>query len=593
MIEQAPLFVSDRIRRLGPLALLAGVALTGIEAMAYLKHDAWSLIASRVWVVHGTACLVFTVVAVAGVLREDLRTKNLVVPLAIAWIAFLTFWRVGSFTNAQVNHEATQQVAEALRGAAQPDLRYTSSAFLGYPVRQYLLAAVPSMLMGRGLASLRLGYGAPFFLGVLVFYAGLRRHFRREDPRGFASGLSILLLTLFPYLVEYLRRFEQTILPVSFTLQTLGWLLLVLEGAHLSGLFGLVWAGSLLGTSYTPSLASWLLLCGVLIVLIVRAGQIGGATASVFWLAPTIPIVGFGLLSFVTREDLFKPGQDTIGIESGFEKLSEGFRVFFLGEPRSFVDPLLLLPVVVYLAMALVGRFGRLQFVLSWWAIGVVGVAVCLKGYAAPPPPFAIHRAIVVRPVLIFGLLRTALGRGTRWTGLLTLRASVLSAAVIGAFSLSDLFAVRESYRPRLVEHVLADLVQVAHERGAPLESISRVGIVSASPDLENAHDYLVYFCPNAVERRTWADVVSFSTDPGFDLAYLDQGHYDFAALGAGWVVQPLRFRLEDQRQVEVLRAFRDHRHRAGLVGIGNSGVGGPHANSRGGSTSASVPRRW
>ncbi len=561
MIDAPDLLASDRIRRLGPRVLAIAILLTGMEAMAYLHHSVWSLVASRVWVVHGATCLVLALVAVAGVLREDVRRRNVVIPFAFAWVAFLTFSGVGSFTKMQVNHEATQQVAEALRDASEPDFGYTKSAFLGYPVRQYLLAAAPSMLVGRGLAPLRLGYGVPFFLGVLVFYAGFRRHFRREDPRGFASGLAVLLLTLFPYVLEFLRHFEQSILPLSFTLQALGWLLLLLDGAYLSGLLGLVWTGSLLGTSYTPSLAPWLLLCGVLVALAGVAGEKGARRAVAFWLAAAIPIGGFGLLSFLTRGDLFKSGEGAGGLGAAVGKLSEGFRIFFFGEPRPFVDPLFLLPVVAYLVMALLGRLGRLHFVLSWWVIGVVGFAVFLKGYAAPPPPFAIHRAIVALPVLIFGLVSAALGSGTRWFALLTPRVSVMSAAIICTFSISSFLALPVYVGPRPIEYVLADLVRTARASGEPLENVSSVGIVSTAPDLDNARDYLVYFCPNAVEERTWVGVAGLKTESGFNVAYLDRGPYELAALGAGWTVQPLRFEFADHRQVEMLRCLKDRRH--------------------------------
>jgi hypothetical protein len=97
--------------------------------------------------------------------------------LVLAGLSYLIFAGTGGVEHVNLNGEAAQQVAGGLNLSASPDLGYTEVGFVGYPGRQYVVAAVPSMLLGRGIWPLRLGYAIPVWAGMLVCYCGLRALF--------------------------------------------------------------------------------------------------------------------------------------------------------------------------------------------------------------------------------------------------------------------------------------------------------------------------------------------------------------------------------------------------------------------------------
>lgn len=69
------------------------------------------------------------------------------------------------------------------------------------------------------------------------------------------------------------------------------------------------------------------------------------------------------------------------------------------------MSPLIFLVVSLYLITSLSSRNGFKHLINSIWCITVVGISTLMKGYASPPPDLAIHRALVIIPPLIVGIL--------------------------------------------------------------------------------------------------------------------------------------------------------------------------------------------
>ena len=54
------------------------------------------------------------------------------------------------------------------------DWNYTGTAFLGYPNRQYLIAALPAVFLGRSITALHLGFAYPFLIGLVMLFAEIK-----------------------------------------------------------------------------------------------------------------------------------------------------------------------------------------------------------------------------------------------------------------------------------------------------------------------------------------------------------------------------------------------------------------------------------
>ena len=520
-----------------PWWLVAGAtAVSLLEIGAYLVGGWVGWFAARVWVagsvVFGLAC----VVVVVRVLVRDLRTLRLASLALIAVTAFVAFWHIGSADHLKVNHEATQEIGAGMDALALPDLGYTGTGFIGYPVRQYLLAAGPTVLLGRSLTALRLGFALPFFWGVLVCWAGLRVALGRIPQASSLATLTVLAFFTFPFLPEFARMYEQNTIPFSLTALATGWFLLAEEEPRPLRLMALAWVGCMLGTSYTPSLATLGLLAVVIIgkaVTALRDRHVGTAIA---WATVLVPPLVFTAMTVTNREDLRFDHVGGANLDGVFSALQKAFALVFLGEPRFFVSPLLLLPIAVYLLVALFFGAGLRHAVTAWWVVATVAIAVTVRGYATPPPAYAIHRALIIIPPLMVGMLAWLLSVGGM--GRLWIPGRVLTAigAIFLAATVFNVRAAEQRSPPGLRDRLVSDLASQTEHLGMREESRPTVVVLTARAEADNLPDYLMYFLPGARFLRNASDLTG--EQPGPIIIYADLGRWPDALNRAGVLPQ-------------------------------------------------------
>jgi hypothetical protein len=382
---------------------LSGISLILIEFLSYHYGAPWVFIASRLWVISGFFYLCYSANFVFDAFKKDFLKSwlNFIFTLVLwSGISWLCFRWVNSLDKVEINGEATQQVGGALRALNRPDWAYTLTGFIGYPMRQYLITAIPTLLNGIDVTNLRLGFALPFVTGLLVFYAGLRSAFTSKMKMPSAIGLVVLALMSFPFVGEYYLTFEQAILPLSFCLHATGWFLLLLTTPRLSTFFCLSWIGALLGTSYTPALAAWILLLGALSIYLLHIYHNKSLQTLLLGGASLIVILGFGLFSFYTRMDLFR-SQDVkdLSIRPDYViSLKQGLSMIVWDPYKPFIPPLLLLPVAVFLLGVFFSQKKLLLIPIIVWSVGVALAALTLNGYVPRPAHVDLHRALVVLP---------------------------------------------------------------------------------------------------------------------------------------------------------------------------------------------------
>jgi len=508
-----------------------------LEVAAYVVGGWVAWLAARVWVassvVFGLACLA----VVARVLVQDLRKLRLTSLALVAVTAFVAFWGVGNVEHLIVNGEAAQEVAVGMEGLASPDLGYTGTGFLGYPMRQYLLAAGPTVVLGRSLTALRLGYALFFFWGVLVCWAGLRVGLGRTPQASSIAALTVFAFFTFPYLPEFARLHEQSIIPFSLTALATGWLLLADEEPRPLRLVALAWVGCMLGTSYTPGLAALGLLAVVILSKVVNALRDRHFGTALAWATVLIPPLVFTALAATVRRDLRFDHVGGASLDGAWSALREAFVLAFLGEPRFFLSPLLLLPIAVYLLVALFFGAGLRHAATAWWVVATIATAVILRGYASPPPNFAIHRALVVIPPLMVGMLAWLLRVGGEWRPWLPRRVLTAVVAVLVAVAVLNVRTAEQRWPRGLRDLVVADLASETERLEVREGSQPTVVVLTARHEIDNIADYLRYFLPGARLIRNAADLSG--EQPGPIILYTDRGQWPNALYRAA--VRPQR----------------------------------------------------
>lgn len=204
------------------MLFLFAALLLAIEA-TYFAPEGGMLRAGAAWSWLTAAVLVLGTALASSVApflrREFWLSRDVGVYLAayLTPVALLAYGSNG-YVHTQINDEAVQQVSAGL-GLLETrrDLGLFSTGFVGYPARQYLLAALPSLAFGKGLVALRAGFGGLFLIAYLSFISSLRGYLEaRKAPFPLLlSGLGGVLAVLGSYSLLYARLFEQTTVPLA------------------------------------------------------------------------------------------------------------------------------------------------------------------------------------------------------------------------------------------------------------------------------------------------------------------------------------------------------------------------------------------
>jgi len=312
-------------------------------------------------------------------------------------------------------------------------------AFLGgtYPVRQYLLAALPSLFFGKGLITLRLGYGSLYLIGCLSFLSGVRAYLRKQKfPHAIlVASFTGVLVSLANYPILFARIFEQTIVPISVTLLFLAGLLFFLTRPTPLRALWVMWALGLFPYSYTPALSAWIFAMTLLACLclpIRRERTIPFLVSMVYGVATLTT----SLTTQFAHNILFDKFQisefPNLNWVDWLYRYLIGFHAT-VGFEESLVPAPLMLCVLIGLYFSLRRKDFRF-LALCLWAAATVGISLTLKGYCWRPPEFDIHRAMVILPPLS---LAVALYLADYWKQIAAKGSdSILRTLIIGVIAL-------------------------------------------------------------------------------------------------------------------------------------------------------------
>jgi hypothetical protein len=398
--------------------LLAGV-LIAVEATFFARENgALRTVAAWCWLACAALVLVTALATSAAPLfrREFWASRDVGWFLAayLAPVVLLTYGITG-YAHTQINDEAVQQVASGLDFLeTHRDFGIFGAGFVGYPARQYLLAALPSLILGKGLVALRAGFGLLHIASYLAFLCALSGFlsFRKARAPMLLAGVGGVLAVLGSFSLLYARLFEQTTVPAAALCLFLAGVLRMLSRPGPIGALWILWSIGFMPYAYTPALSGWVFGMAVLAWLFSTGGRDLRPTviAALLYGAAAFAVSTLAHAQLPSSRFTLGSPSDT-GNDAWSYRLATGLHAAF-GLDESLIPAPLVLGLLVALGQSLRKRDGRLA-AATLWAVGTVVISLLLRGYWRRVPEFDIQRAMVVLPVLSLGLILWIAGQWT------------------------------------------------------------------------------------------------------------------------------------------------------------------------------------
>ena len=407
------------------------------DTLAFAKGGDWAVVASRLWLAWTVYYFLYVFFVLYSLLIQDLKTKKIFGISILLLVTFLASFKLEIFP-INISGESTLELKDALNNMRLEDYGYTKTAFLGNINRQYFLSAIPTLLLGRNIIALRLGFLIPFLLGVYLFYAGLRIFYKKSHQSYKLSSLAILTLFSFPLLTVMLRSFDAVILPIAYTMQALGVLLITLKKPYLAHFLSLSWVLSMLSTVYTPTLSSWGLIIAIVVIYAVKKLLEKKYTLFFFFLLSSVVSLVFCWNAFKVRQDVRVGQIDSLSFQTAVEKTADAFRYFLVEKTNMYdqqvpyVGQLLFFPVILYLSGGLLFLWGIKHFFLIIWIVATLAATGISQGFAKPPIWFGIQRALIIIPFLLLSFVDLIVAKDLK----ISRKLEVLLSVIIITFNL-------------------------------------------------------------------------------------------------------------------------------------------------------------
>ncbi len=477
------------------LFFIFAVLISILETSAYRLGGVFSVIASRAWLVYAIFYFASSIFIFSKLIIEDVKVRYILGIIALVSVAVITFWDIHAYK--YLHHEATQQIGAAFANLKKPDLGYTKLSFIGYSSRQYLIAAVPSFLFGQNAFALRFGFAFQFYLGISLLYTGLRTYFKKSFYSSYIVPIVIISITTFPYVVSFLRNYEQAMYPISFAMQAVGWYLLCSDELTIFRAFNLCYIGGLLATIYSPGIGVWILLILFILINIFHNYPKRDFDKLIIWLGCMLVIFVVGINSIIVQ------GKSTnvkfiLDWDKFLGNIIETLKVIFFSHPRTYFSLLLILPIIAYILSSLCWFNGLNHFIIAFWSLIIILSATCIVGYFIPYPLIALHRANIVIPVLLTGLAILTHHWMQRQKIPVKNRIFWIMLLIFISHSFFNLhIAMAEKRRSLAMDYVMKDIASEKGIQGIGLLEKINIGIFPRKPNFDNALDFFEYFVPD------------------------------------------------------------------------------------------------
>lgn len=511
-------FLFDPLGKIQFIAFLVYGGLTLIlELLSYLAGGFFSIAASRIWMLGFIIFFLSFIGIVVRQIREDVNNKKYLLPFLFCVVFAFFAFQIGNYGLSDLSYESPQQVVSGLNAFEAPDWEYTGWGFTGYPMKQYLINAIPSVLFGRSFFALTLGYAFPFLMGLVLLFIELRRFLKAAGLDEDLAMFPILMISFNPFVDEFYYIFEQTITPVSFGMIIMALLLRTVRQPSFFSFVMLLWNVCMLPFMYTPALAFLGFVSVILIyhaVLVIRKRSEFSTPEGSFrlyyivsvFVTAAAPVLFFLSTVFKKREDRFLTAYE----ESDPDKIKEyfsAFKSFFIESDSAFFGVFGAL-VLVYMVAAFTLRIRRYHLIVSLWCIATALFSFMLPGVSLVfnfdyRVSVLAQRNMVIIPVLAVCILLAALELiGKRD---FKVRKDIL-AVICTAFFLfgfNSLFTIHKAFldnnNNQNMKYIVKYCEEVLEYHGLDYDDEFLLAIHTDNGFLTRPYRFTDYFFPNAV----------------------------------------------------------------------------------------------
>ena len=474
------------------------VALSLLEILAFTIEGVFSQAAAYLWFALGAFAFSYLCWNYLVAVVTDLRRGSVwgLLPLLVA-IPFC-FWQIDSYSF--LNTESLSELQDTIEQMKKADFAYTSVFWASYPSRSLTLNLIPTALYGINPWAYRAGFSFPILFGALFLFTGIRRYHMRERHASAVASLAATALFSYPMFCQVSRTFEMAISSTSYGLWAIGAMFLFAARPTASSALTAAWTVGLLAASFTSGLALVALIWFLLALWIARALMRGDKKIAALVSTVLLNCVVVGITLYLIRPRTLRSKQIP------FEQMWASFQEA-LGYTLSFSLPVftplaLVIPTIVAVIFAVSLRGGLLPLILTGWCFPVIWSATNLHGKIGPQLPFALYRALIIIPVILYVMSRLVLWLlkpldSRPWIA----RCCVLALAIGLYWPLASTFKTQPiltpSRAPEGREVVAMEVIKAIPAFGLTPYSSAWIANRADEKTIENFLPCLQYFLPN------------------------------------------------------------------------------------------------
>ncbi len=524
---------------------------SALELLAYGIGGFFEIAAAYIWLFTGFFWLGYFLFRAGSRVMTDIREKKFLCLFGFLFEVILLILFIGNVSFSDINPDATQQVAAGLESFENEALNYTGKAFLGYPNRQYIIAAVPSYIFGRNLWTFQAGFGLLFILGLTVLYLNIRDWLAKRGMKEEYALFPCYALLAFPFITEYYMNFEQAITPVALTMLGLGLMIRFVNDADIIAVLSISYVGGLMADSYTPVLASLGLLIVFIGVYIIRnpkklqdqndqpSGNVHTNENTELKIAKPGKdmadtgkfqniriacagcigtIISFFLASYISgRSDRLTEFRESTSV---VKTALDAWKDFFTDANVTFLGVFIVV-IALYMLLSFTFRLKLHDFLVSLWVLGVVFFSDYMTGYTTYDKAWVMQRNMIVIPVLavciffavmeFFGKKKFVIKKPVRIPVLVLLLLGFLAGGLYNFTRPHNSFKYFSYIQP--MKYVIQYIEDTLDENGMKPTDEFNLVIYTDNILESNIRDYALYFFPNAVTRSDVGAVLSPEID--------------------------------------------------------------------------------
>lgn len=298
-----------------------------------------------------------------------------------------------------ISGETTQEINCMLTHfESSADWGFQKTCLFGYPARQFIIPALPSLIFGRSLFALNFGGALYFVIGLIIFASGLLNYLGKNKTNDIIVSIILSFIFHIYYFNHFMFFYEQSIYPFCFTLLIGGLFLFHLTKKSSEIVFLLALSLFYLVFSYTPGLAVFFLaVLSLFFMLINKKTQFSHKIIIGVIIATSI-LSYLVTLKFRGDIKLIQITQTAINVKQ--DLITTFNHLLFQRNGNPLVSPILNFIFLSLIFLSLILFFGWSFFIGAVWAMSVIILSVISKGYAYYGVDFRLHRATVIFPPL-------------------------------------------------------------------------------------------------------------------------------------------------------------------------------------------------